>query len=73
MGRLVFIHTLGGAWQMTGLVLTDDQGRMLHPRGTSRRFKSLATRAGLPPNFTFHSLRHSAATFLIKQGEQHAQ
>jgi integrase len=60
----------GSAWQMTGLVFTDDQGRMLNPRGTSRRFKALATRAGLPLDFTFHSLRHSAATFLIKQGEQ---
>jgi site-specific recombinase XerD len=36
----------------------------------STRFKVLAKRAGLPPDFTFHSLRHSCATFLIKQGEQ---
>jgi integrase len=37
---------------------------------TGRDFKAIAKRAGLPPKFTFYSLRHSCATFLIKQGKQ---
>jgi integrase len=34
----------------------------------SQHFKTIAKRANLPPGFTFHSLRHSCATFLIKAG-----
>jgi integrase len=59
----------GDTWEEHGLVFTDAYGRPLDPREISRRFKTLARRAGLPPTFTFHSLRHSTATFLIKQGE----
>jgi len=54
---------------MTGLVFTDAYGHPLSPDVTSKRFKQLAKRAGPSPDFTFHSLRHSCATFLIRQGE----
>lgn len=60
----------GKAWELTGLVFTDEHGRALNPNLESRHFKTIAKRAKLPPKFTFHSLRHSCATFLIKQGEQ---
>jgi integrase len=56
-------------WIERGLIFTDEHGQPLDPNKVSRHFKQLAKRAGLPPDFTFHSLRHSCATFLIKQGE----
>lgn len=59
----------GKAWEMNGLIFTDDHGRPLDPSKVTKQFKALAKRAGLPLDFVFHSLRHSAATFLIKQGE----
>jgi integrase len=59
----------GDTWEEQGLVFTDDRGGPLDPRDTSRRFKALAEKAGAPPGFTFHGLRHSCAAFLIKQGE----
>ncbi|HEY3229396.1 MAG TPA: tyrosine-type recombinase/integrase, partial [Roseiflexaceae bacterium] len=60
----------GGAWEERGLIFTNTYGRPLDLTTTANRFKKLAEKAGLPPAFTFHNLRHSAATFLIKQGEQ---
>jgi integrase len=50
------------------LVFTDAYGRPLCPSRTSQRFTQLVERAGLPPEIHFHTLRHSCATFLIKQG-----
>jgi integrase len=60
----------GSAWREQGLVFTDAHGGPLSPHTVSSTFTRLAQRAGLPPGFTFHNLRHSCATFLIKQGEQ---
>jgi site-specific recombinase XerD len=59
----------GAAWEERGLVFTDAHGRPLDLIKTTKQFKQLAKRAQLPPEFTFHGLRHSCATFLIKQGE----
>jgi integrase len=59
----------GKAWIERGLIFTDDHGQPLDPNKISKHFKQVAKRAGLTPDFTFHSLRHSCATFLIKQGE----
>lgn len=59
----------GSAWKERGFVFTDEYGAPLDPNKTSRHFKKIAKRASLPHDFTFHSLRHSCATFLIKQGE----
>lgn len=58
----------GDAWETSSLIFTDDHGRPLDPTAIDRRFKALAEAAGLPDGFTFHGLRHSAATFLIKDG-----
>ena len=60
----------GIAWKEQGLIFTDEHGGPLNPHYVSYQFTKLAKRAGLPPGFTFHNLRHSAVTFLIKQGEQ---
>jgi integrase len=62
--------TAGTAWKEQGLIFTDAQGGPLSPHHVSYQFTKLAKRAGLPPGFSFHNLRHSAVTFLIKQGEQ---
>jgi integrase len=59
----------GQAWKEQGLVFTDMHGGPLNPNKTSQHFTLIAKRAGLPPGFSFHNLRHSCATFLIKQGE----
>jgi integrase len=58
----------GPAWKERAFVFTDNNGQPLDPTRTTQRFKDLAIRAGLPPEFHFHSLRHSCAAFLIKQG-----
>jgi integrase len=59
----------GTAWKEQGLIFTDAHGGPLNPHYVSYQFTKIAKRAGLPPGFTFHNLRHSCATFLIKQGE----
>jgi integrase len=60
----------GSAWKEQGLIFTDAHGGPLNPSTVSFKFTRLARRIGLPPGFSFHNLRHSAATFLIGQGEQ---
>jgi integrase len=60
----------GTAWKEQGLVFTDEQGGPLNPNTVSHDFTKLAKHIGMPPDLHFHSLRHSCATFLIKQGEQ---
>ena len=60
----------GAAWKEHGLIFTDAHGYPLSPNAVSKEFTHIAKRAGLPPGFSFHNLRHSCATFLIKQGEQ---
>ncbi|HEY3231468.1 MAG TPA: tyrosine-type recombinase/integrase, partial [Roseiflexaceae bacterium] len=59
----------GSAWLEQGLIFTDAHGGPLSPHTVSAYFTRLAKRAGLPPGFSFHNLRHACATFLIKQGE----
>jgi integrase len=53
----------GDAWETSNLVFTDDHGRALNPGNVAKQFNTLAARAGLPDDFTFHGLRHSCATF----------
>jgi integrase len=60
----------GRAWKEQGLVFTDANGGPLNPNTVSNKFTRLAKLAGLPRALHFHSLRHSCATYLIKQGEQ---
>ncbi len=53
------------AWDDRGLVFTTDVGGPLHPTNmTTRSFRPLLARAGLP-RIRFHDLRHTAATTLL--------
>jgi integrase len=54
-------------WQDNGLVFTSEIGTPLEPRNVLRRFELLAQRAGLK-NVHLHTLRHSAASFLLAAG-----
>ncbi|MGY1728528.1 tyrosine-type recombinase/integrase [Geodermatophilus sp. SYSU D01062] len=56
-----------GAWQDHGLVFTTEIGTPLEPRNVLRRFEVVAGRAGLR-GVTLHTLRHSAASFLLAAG-----
>ncbi len=56
-----------GVWQDHGLVFTTEIGTPLEPRNVLRRFELLAERAGLR-GVTLHTLRHSAASFLLAAG-----
>ena len=60
-------RTAAGVWQQHGLVLTTEIGTPLEPRSVLRRFEVLAQRAGLR-GVTLHTLRHSAASFLLAAG-----
>src|SRR3954451_5101543 len=54
-------------WTDYGLVFTTEIGTPLEPRNVLRRFEMLAERAGLR-GITLHTLRHSAASFLLAAG-----
>ncbi|MGY1794737.1 tyrosine-type recombinase/integrase [Geodermatophilus sp. SYSU D00525] len=60
-------RTAVGAWQDHGLVFTTEIGTPLEPRNVLRRFEVLAARASLR-GITLHTLRHSAASFLLAAG-----
>lgn len=57
-----------GAWEESGLVFTTAVGGPLEPRNVLRRFTAAVQRAGLPATVHLHTLRHSAASFLIAAG-----
>ncbi len=57
----------GPAWQDRGLVFSTEVGTPLEPRNVLRRFDALAAQAGLE-GVTLHTLRHSAASFLLAAG-----
>jgi integrase len=63
--QLAEIDRAGSLWQENGLVFASETGAPLDRRDlTSRRFKPLLKRAGLP-HFRFHDLRHTCATLLL--------
>jgi integrase len=63
--QLEEIDQAGSLWQENGLVFASETGTPLDRRDvTSRRFKPLLQRAGLP-HFRFHDLRHTCATLLL--------
>jgi integrase len=65
--QLEEIDRAGSLWQENGLVFASETGAPLDRRDlTSRRFKPLLERAGLP-HFRFHDLRHTCATLLLTQ------
>ncbi|WP_222272458.1 tyrosine-type recombinase/integrase [Modestobacter marinus] len=55
------------AYEDHGLVFTTEIGTPLEPRNVLRRFELLARRAGLS-GVHLHTLRHSAASFLLAAG-----
>jgi integrase len=57
----------GPAWQPCGLVFATEVGTALEPRNVLRRFDALAVKAGLV-GVHLHTLRHSAASFLLTRG-----
>lgn len=50
------------------MVLCAHDGGLLRPSKVSAEFSALRDRLGLPPKATFHSLRHTHATWLIHNG-----
>jgi integrase len=65
--QLEEIDRADSLWQENGLVFASETGAPLDRRDlTSRRFKPLLERAGLP-HFRFHDLRHTCATLLLTQ------
>jgi integrase len=59
----------GDLWQDLGLVFPNRLGRPMEPRDLlADVYRPLLKRAGLPP-VTFHTLRHTAATLLLAEGE----
>jgi integrase len=59
---------LGGAWPAHGLVFTMEDGQAPHPDTFSKVFDRLARTAPVS-RITFHGLRHTHATLLLKAGE----
>jgi integrase len=51
----------------SGLVITTEDGRPMHPETLSGLFARQARRAGLPP-IRLHDLRHSVASILLARG-----
>ena len=49
-------------------VFTSYTGSKLNPNYTSKMFKKYVRHAELPERFTFHSLRHTCASWLVQRG-----
>jgi integrase len=58
----------GSAWEDRGLVFTNLSGGYFNPRYLEKLMNRVIAEAGLPPEITLHSLRHSAATLLLSMG-----
>ncbi len=58
---------MGGGWPAHDLVVTEGDGRGVHPQVLTRRFKALAVQTGLPA-IRLHDLRHSYATAALAAG-----
>jgi integrase len=57
----------GADYTDSGLVITTEDGRPMHPETLSGLFVRQARRAGLPP-IRLHDLRHSVASILLARG-----
>jgi integrase len=65
--QLEEIDRAGSLWQENALVFASETGTPLDRHAlTSRQFKPLLKRAGLP-HFRFHDLRHTCATLLLSK------
>ena len=64
-----YADDLGDLFAGHGLVFTSPFGSPISPTNFTRRyFKPLLQECGLDENFTFHGLRHTHATLLLRQG-----
>lgn len=62
---------LAGLWEDLNLVFPNSGGGIMRRRNLStRHFKPILTRAGLPPDTRLYDLRHTFATLWIEAGEQ---
>jgi integrase len=59
---------VGSAWEDRDLLFTDLRGGYFNPRYLGKSMKRVIAEAGLPPDITLHTLRHSAATILLSMG-----
>jgi integrase len=57
----------GDRWQESGLIFTSTVGTMMNPGNFYTRYRQALERAGLSDH-TFHDLRHTASTLLVRQG-----
>ncbi|HEY5339393.1 MAG TPA: tyrosine-type recombinase/integrase, partial [Candidatus Aquilonibacter sp.] len=59
---------LGAAYRDTGHVFTDASGAPSSLNGLTKAFREVANRAGLDHALSLHSLRHTAATWMLSSG-----
>jgi integrase len=59
---------LGPEYTNLGLIFATPLGTPIHPDNLNNCLKAALTRAGLSESYTFHSLRHSAATMMLAAG-----
>jgi integrase len=59
--------SVGAGWNDHGLVVTEPDGRWVHPQVLTRRFHALLRRTDLP-GIRLHDVRHSYATAAIDAG-----
>jgi integrase len=58
----------GREWRDSGLVFVREDGEPINPERLSKWFDQRVTRTGLP-RITFHGLRHSYVTMLLRAGQ----
>jgi len=58
----------GTAWEDNDYILTQQDGKPMHPDTLTDFFSKLAKKLSLPKGISFHSLRHTSATLLIAGG-----
>ena len=64
-----YADALGDKYDNTNLVFTSVFGQPIRPTNFLRRyFRPLLKKCGISEKFTFHGLRHTHATMLLKQG-----
>jgi len=62
-------NLLGDKWSTLNLVITGEFGGVFNTSNfTSRYFKPLLKKIGVPDSFKFHDLRHTHATLLLLKG-----
>ncbi|MGB8267172.1 MAG: tyrosine-type recombinase/integrase [Candidatus Velthaea sp.] len=58
----------GKAWNNEGFVFTNEHGMPIAPISLTYAFRHVAEKAGLTARYSLHSLRHTAATWMIAGG-----